>query len=325
MIVHTVISPAWTRHRLLGPYIRISHPPSDARFCQPFVGISGSLPSVYSVCRPTGSWPKSTTGSGPIPADRFGRVTCCGDAPWLFSSPCRSPLWGRSCGSPTQPPPPAAARRRPTRGAPVTPSSTKQVPSGPRPPAPRPGSCRADRSRPRIRAGADPGRGARRSGPTLDAGPGYPGAGRDRGRAGGRRTRSPPDSGRHRPAAARGGRPTRPRRHRHLPGLGPGPRRPTRRRRGCRTGRHRARRHDPCSCWSASTGACRRCANWPPGTAFCPRPDRGPAPVRVPRGDARPGPAFFTPAEIKAHVDQLASYKINHLHLHLTDDQGWRS
>ena len=33
---------------------------------------------------------------------------------------------------------------------------------------------------------------------------------------------------------------------------------------------------------------------------------------------------FFTPAEIKAHIDLLVQFKINHLHLHLTDDQGWR-
>ncbi|HWS34165.1 MAG TPA: beta-N-acetylhexosaminidase [Actinoplanes sp.] len=33
---------------------------------------------------------------------------------------------------------------------------------------------------------------------------------------------------------------------------------------------------------------------------------------------------FFTPAEIKAHIDTLVQFKINHLHLHLTDDQGWR-
>ena len=33
---------------------------------------------------------------------------------------------------------------------------------------------------------------------------------------------------------------------------------------------------------------------------------------------------FFTPAEIKAHLDAVAEFKINHLHLHLTDDQGWR-
>lgn len=33
---------------------------------------------------------------------------------------------------------------------------------------------------------------------------------------------------------------------------------------------------------------------------------------------------FFTPAEVKGFIDRLALYKLNHLHLHLTDDQGWR-
>ena len=33
---------------------------------------------------------------------------------------------------------------------------------------------------------------------------------------------------------------------------------------------------------------------------------------------------FFTVAEVKRYLDQLAYYKINKLHLHLTDDQGWR-
>ncbi|EHK87091.1 N-acetyl-beta-hexosaminidase [Saccharomonospora azurea SZMC 14600] len=33
---------------------------------------------------------------------------------------------------------------------------------------------------------------------------------------------------------------------------------------------------------------------------------------------------FHTPDEIKAYVDELVRYKFNHLHLHLTDDQGWR-
>jgi hexosaminidase len=33
---------------------------------------------------------------------------------------------------------------------------------------------------------------------------------------------------------------------------------------------------------------------------------------------------FFTLDEVKAHVDAMAQFKINHLHLHLTDDQGWR-
>ncbi|MFJ8658764.1 beta-N-acetylhexosaminidase [Streptomyces sp. NPDC093795] len=33
---------------------------------------------------------------------------------------------------------------------------------------------------------------------------------------------------------------------------------------------------------------------------------------------------FFTVDEVKRYIDQLALYKINTLHLHLTDDQGWR-
>ncbi|QRP46988.1 beta-N-acetylhexosaminidase [Amycolatopsis sp. FDAARGOS 1241] len=33
---------------------------------------------------------------------------------------------------------------------------------------------------------------------------------------------------------------------------------------------------------------------------------------------------FFTPAQVKTYIDQLAQYKINTLHLHLADDQGWR-
>ncbi|GGQ77821.1 beta-N-acetylhexosaminidase [Couchioplanes caeruleus subsp. azureus] len=33
---------------------------------------------------------------------------------------------------------------------------------------------------------------------------------------------------------------------------------------------------------------------------------------------------FFTVAEVKSYLDALAQFKINHLHLHLTDDQGWR-
>ncbi len=33
---------------------------------------------------------------------------------------------------------------------------------------------------------------------------------------------------------------------------------------------------------------------------------------------------FFSPAEVRRYIDLLAMYKINHLHLHLTDDQGWR-
>ncbi|GAA1929770.1 beta-N-acetylhexosaminidase [Streptantibioticus ferralitis] len=33
---------------------------------------------------------------------------------------------------------------------------------------------------------------------------------------------------------------------------------------------------------------------------------------------------FFTVAQVERYVDQLALYKINYLHLHLSDDQGWR-
>ena len=33
---------------------------------------------------------------------------------------------------------------------------------------------------------------------------------------------------------------------------------------------------------------------------------------------------FFGPAEVKRFVDLIALYKLNRLHLHLTDDQGWR-
>ncbi|WP_153454168.1 beta-N-acetylhexosaminidase [Streptomyces smaragdinus] len=33
---------------------------------------------------------------------------------------------------------------------------------------------------------------------------------------------------------------------------------------------------------------------------------------------------FFTVAEVKRYIDDLAPYKLNRLHLHLSDDQGWR-
>jgi hexosaminidase len=33
---------------------------------------------------------------------------------------------------------------------------------------------------------------------------------------------------------------------------------------------------------------------------------------------------FFPVATVKRYIDELAMYKINHLHLHLSDDQGWR-
>ncbi|MFJ4682453.1 family 20 glycosylhydrolase [Streptomyces sp. NPDC088789] len=33
---------------------------------------------------------------------------------------------------------------------------------------------------------------------------------------------------------------------------------------------------------------------------------------------------FFTVSQVKRYIDQAAAYKMNTLHLHLTDDQGWR-
>lgn len=34
--------------------------------------------------------------------------------------------------------------------------------------------------------------------------------------------------------------------------------------------------------------------------------------------------SFFGPEYIRKHIDRMAFYKLNRLHLHLTDDQGWR-
>ena len=33
---------------------------------------------------------------------------------------------------------------------------------------------------------------------------------------------------------------------------------------------------------------------------------------------------FFTKQEVKDYIDQMVKYKLNLLHLHLTDDEGWR-
>src|SRR5439155_14921006 len=33
---------------------------------------------------------------------------------------------------------------------------------------------------------------------------------------------------------------------------------------------------------------------------------------------------FFTVAQVERYIDEIALYKVNYLHLHLTDDQGWR-
>jgi hexosaminidase len=64
---------------------------------------------------------------------------------------------------------------------------------------------------------------------------------------------------------------------------------------------------------------------------------RTPGPWTMPAGVIRDQPRFayrgamldvarhfFTVAEVQRYVDLAAYYKINHLHLHLTDDQGWR-
>jgi hexosaminidase len=67
------------------------------------------------------------------------------------------------------------------------------------------------------------------------------------------------------------------------------------------------------------------------------RPAPGGGELRVPCGRILDGPGyawrglsldvartFFTPAEVRRVIDLLALYKLNVLHLHLTDDQGWR-
>ncbi len=64
---------------------------------------------------------------------------------------------------------------------------------------------------------------------------------------------------------------------------------------------------------------------------------RGPAPLTLPASQIRDTPRFawrgamldvarhfFDVADVERYIDLLALYKINHLHLHLTDDQGWR-
>jgi hexosaminidase len=33
---------------------------------------------------------------------------------------------------------------------------------------------------------------------------------------------------------------------------------------------------------------------------------------------------FFTVAQVERYIDEIAGYKVNYLHLHLSDDQGWR-
>jgi hexosaminidase len=67
------------------------------------------------------------------------------------------------------------------------------------------------------------------------------------------------------------------------------------------------------------------------------RPDRQPGPWLIPAVAVRDRPRFawrgfmldvarhfFGVDEVKRLIDLLAAYKLNRLHLHLTDDQGWR-
>ncbi len=63
----------------------------------------------------------------------------------------------------------------------------------------------------------------------------------------------------------------------------------------------------------------------------------GPTPVKLPAAHVADDPRFpwrgmhldvsrhfFGPEFVKRYIDELARYKINHFHWHLTDDQGWR-
>ena len=85
----------------------------------------------------------------------------------------------------------------------------------------------------------------------------------------------------------------------------------------------------------ASSGARRRCAS------SCPPRSRptagGPGPWLVPRGTIHDRPRFawrgamldvarhfFGVDDVRRLVDLMSLYKLNRLHLHLTDDQGWR-
>ena len=53
--------------------------------------------------------------------------------------------------------------------------------------------------------------------------------------------------------------------------------------------------------------------------------DRGRPALRLPRRDARRRPPLPSRSRrVKAYIDRAAGLKFNALHLHLTDDQGWR-
>ncbi|SNY30497.1 hexosaminidase [Paractinoplanes atraurantiacus] len=65
--------------------------------------------------------------------------------------------------------------------------------------------------------------------------------------------------------------------------------------------------------------------------------ETGTAPMNIPGGRIEDEPRFpyrgamldlarhfYAPADLRSYIDTIAQFKINHLHLHLTDDQGWR-
>jgi hexosaminidase len=54
------------------------------------------------------------------------------------------------------------------------------------------------------------------------------------------------------------------------------------------------------------------------------RADHRPPTVPLARGGAGCARHFFTVEEVKRYLDLIALYKLNVLHLHLTDNQGWR-
>ena len=80
----------------------------------------------------------------------------------------------------------------------------------------------------------------------------------------------------------------------------------------------------------ARSGACRRCASWSRSSAPSDPLTIEPVSIRDHPRYAYRGAMldvarhFFTPAEVKRFIDAIVLLKVNHLHLHLTDDQGWR-
>ena len=249
--------------------------------------------------------------------------------------------------TPPPPPPPAGPDAASTDGRTPRPTS-RPPPTWPGPPPGRPATCSP---RPPRSASADVVPAPERVRPDPAADFVLPAdaairvsrrPGRPRRRRAARRAAPPrhrlPAAG-HRPAAPG---PATPRAHPAGAAALPRPTgtaRPARcraRRRGLPARRHRRRgtdhrRHRR----PGSSTACRRCAS-------CCRPrsrarPRSPSAGRCPAGRSSTGPAFayrgamldvarhfFAVADVLRVIDHLARYKLNHLHLHLTDDQGWR-